>query len=69
MSNAIGHTTALRTVLVKYGNVLYTCRCEDFGFLCGQCGVGLLGINPRLRSKCKKCGASVAEKQTVRIPA
>ena len=52
----------LRAVLVKYHGLLYTCQAMDFGWLCGQCGHGALGINPRLGKKCLVCAAKVVEK-------
>jgi hypothetical protein len=50
-------------VLVKKSGLLYHCRQKEFGWICGHCSRGILNVNPRLKGKCKKCGAVVAEKR------
>ena len=61
----IGQWNASRTdqVYVEKDDLLYTCQWhEPIGWICGQCGRGDLGHNPKLLYKCHVCRAVVREK-------
>ena len=50
---------ALRRVLVRKNNVLFVCRPDTDGWLCGKCLRGRLGFDPKDGRRCRVCGAVV----------
>ncbi len=54
---------ALRCVYVsKRGeNVAYTCQAYEYGWRCGRCGRGLLGVLPKVGKQCRVCKSKVSQ--------
>jgi len=53
--------SAIISVTVSRGELVYSCGMGRHGWLCGCCGRGDLGPNPMVGSCCKECGARIEE--------
>lgn len=52
-------------VFTAHNGCWYTCQFRDEagGFTCGLCGLGALGLAPKVDDVCSACGAPVAAVQ------